>query len=100
MPHDPETRYAKSGGSLGAGERAAQALRADGFEPEPPDLDGYAFRYSRDGLIVDLLAPDGVKPPPALGTGRVAIGVPGGSQARICCCCFRSSRIPEPWPAI
>lgn len=57
------------------------ALRADGFEPERPDLDGYAFRYSRDGLIVDLLAPDGVKPPPTLGTGRAAIGVPGGSQA-------------------
>lgn len=56
------------------------ALRADGFEPESPDLDGYAFRYSRDGLIVDLLAPDGVKQP-ALGAGRVAIGVPGGSQA-------------------
>jgi len=58
-----------------------KALRADGFEPEPPDLDGYAFRYSRDGLIVDLLAPDGVKPPPTLGMGRAAIGVPGGSQA-------------------
>lgn len=58
-----------------------EALRADGFEPEPPDLDGYAFRYSRDGLIVDLLAPDGVQPPPTLGMGRAAIGVPGGSQA-------------------
>ncbi|MCW3048413.1 MAG: hypothetical protein JWO74_2697 [Solirubrobacterales bacterium] len=60
-----------------------QALRADGFQPEPPDLDGYAFRYSRDGLIVDVLAPDGVKPPPALGTGQTAIGVPGGSQALV-----------------
>src|SRR4051794_21012517 len=36
------------------------ALRAEGFEQEPPDLDGYAFRYSRNGLIVDVLAPDGV----------------------------------------
>jgi hypothetical protein len=28
-----------------------------------------------------VLAPDGIKPPPALGPGRKAIGVPGGSQA-------------------
>jgi hypothetical protein len=35
----------------------------------------------RDGLSVDLLAPDGIKPPPDLGAGRKAIGVPGGSQA-------------------
>jgi hypothetical protein len=57
------------------------ALRDEGFEPLLPDLDGYAHRYERDGVIVDLLAPDGIKPPPDLGAGRRAIGIPGGSQA-------------------
>lgn len=57
------------------------ALQREGFTDVPPDMDGYARRYERDGLIVDVLAPDGVKPAPALGRGRVAIGVPGGSQA-------------------
>lgn len=57
------------------------ALRDEGFDLVGPDLDGYAHRYERDGLIVDVLAPDGIKPPPDLGTGFKAIGVPGGSQA-------------------
>ncbi len=57
------------------------ALRGEGFEMVGPDLDGYAHRYERDGLIVDVLAPDGIKPPPDLGAGLRAIGVPGGSQA-------------------
>jgi hypothetical protein len=57
------------------------ALRSDGFELVGPDLDGYAHRYERDGLIVDVLAPDGISTPPDLGTGLKAIGVPGGSQA-------------------
>lgn len=58
-----------------------QALRDDGFHAATPDLDGYAHRYERNGVIVDVLAPDGVKPPPELDGGRRAIGVPGGSQA-------------------
>jgi len=45
------------------------------------DLDGYAYRYERAGLIVDVLAPEGMRPAPDLGAGRKAIGVPGGSQA-------------------
>jgi hypothetical protein len=56
-------------------------LQREGFELVGPDLDGYAHRYQRDGLIVDVLAPDGIKPPARLGTGRKAVGVPGGSQA-------------------
>jgi hypothetical protein len=36
---------------------------------------------SGDGLMVDVLAPDGVKPPPTVGAGRRAVGIPGGSQA-------------------
>jgi hypothetical protein len=57
------------------------ALRRDGFDLAAPDLDGYGYRYERDDLIVDVLAPDGVKPPPSLGSGITAIGIPGGSQA-------------------
>jgi hypothetical protein len=57
------------------------ALRHEGFELAGPDLDGYAHRYERHGLIVDVLSPDGIKPPPILRSGLKAIGVPGGSQA-------------------
>jgi hypothetical protein len=56
------------------------ALRDEGFEPVLPDLDGYVHRYERDGVSVDLLAPDGIKPPPRIGRD-IAIAVPGGSQA-------------------
>jgi hypothetical protein len=59
------------------------ALRSEGFELTDPDLDGYGYRYERHGLIVDVLAPDGIKPPPSLGSGLTAVGVPGGSQALI-----------------
>jgi hypothetical protein len=57
------------------------ALRHAGFEAMAPDLDGYAHRYVRDGLIVDVLAPDGMNPPPTLDGTLKAVGVPGGSQA-------------------
>jgi hypothetical protein len=57
------------------------ALRRDGFARHDPDLDGYGHRYERDGIVVDVLAPDGVKPPPTLGGGVTAVGVPGGTQA-------------------
>jgi hypothetical protein len=56
-------------------------LRREGFEPTLPDLDGFAHRYERGGLVVDVLAPDGLNPPPELGGGVKAVGVPGGSQA-------------------
>jgi hypothetical protein len=58
-----------------------RALRAEGFEPTGPDLDGFAHRYERGELIVDVLAPDGLNPPPELGGGMKAVGVPEGSQA-------------------
>jgi hypothetical protein len=44
----------------GAQSAIHAALRSDDFELVGPDLDGYAHRYERDGLIVDVLAPDGV----------------------------------------
>jgi hypothetical protein len=68
---------ARPPGALTAIDRA---LRDEGFEPLLPDLDGYVHRYEREGLTVDLLAPDGIKPPPKIGHGP-AIAVPGGSQA-------------------
>ncbi len=65
----------------GALAAIAAALHAQGFEPEGPDLDGYAHRFVRDRLIVDVLAPDGIKPPPTLHGSHKAVGIPGGSQA-------------------
>lgn len=57
------------------------ALREHGFVHTGPDLDGYAHRYERDGIQVDLLAPDGIRPAATLGGGLKAVGVPGGTQA-------------------
>lgn len=58
-----------------------RGLRDEEFELTGRDLDGYGYRYERDGIIVDLLAPDGTGKPPALTEGVKAIGIPGGSQA-------------------
>ncbi len=69
---------ARPPGALGSIDAA---LRKHGFELVGPDLDGYAHRYERDGLVIDVLAPDGIKPPASLGKGVKAVGVPGGSQA-------------------
>jgi hypothetical protein len=56
------------------------SLTRAGFEALP-DSDGYAHRYVRGELIVDVLAPDGMNPPPKLDGTVKAVGVPGGSQA-------------------
>jgi hypothetical protein len=58
-----------------------RALCDAGFRPLAPDPDGFAFRYERDGLVVDVLAPDGIRPPAKLDGSRKAISIPGGSQA-------------------
>lgn len=58
-----------------------EVLKAEGFEPTGPDIDGFAHRYARGELIVDLLAPDGLNPAPDLAGGLKAVGVPGGTQA-------------------
>lgn len=65
----------------GALEAIDAALQEHGFVHAGPDLDGYAHRYERNGLQIDLVAPDGIKPPPTLGGGLKAVGIPGGSQA-------------------
>ncbi len=64
----------------GALSRIDRALHDQDFEVDMSDPDGYAWRYTRDGLIVDVLAPDGFKNPPKRG-GVKALGVPGGQQA-------------------
>jgi hypothetical protein len=64
----------------GALSRIDQVLHDQAFEMDMSDPDGYAWRYTRDGLVVDVLAPDGFKNPPKLG-GVKALGVPGGQQA-------------------
>jgi len=58
-----------------------EVLKAEGFEPTGPDIDGFAHRYARGELIVDLLAPDWLNPAPDLAGGLKAVGVPGGTQA-------------------
>jgi hypothetical protein len=69
---------ARPQGSLGA---IHSALENEGFEMVGPDLDGYAHRYTRGELIVDVLGPDGIRPPAILGPGTVAVSAPGGTQA-------------------
>jgi len=64
----------------GALQAIDAALTRAGFEAAP-DRDGYAHRYVRGGLIVDVLAPDGLNPPPTLDGSVKAVGVPGGTQA-------------------
>jgi hypothetical protein len=56
------------------------ALRAAGFELVGPDVDGYAHRYRRGELTIDVLSPEGIRPPATIG-GLKAVGVPGGTQA-------------------
>jgi hypothetical protein len=64
----------------GALQAIDEALCADGFELVGPDLDGYAHRYRRAGLVLDVLAPEGIKAAAMIG-GHKAVGVPGGTQA-------------------
>jgi hypothetical protein len=59
----------------GALDTIHEAVEREGFQAGLPDVDGFAHRYERDGLVVDVLAPDGVKPPAIVGSGRLAIGI-------------------------
>jgi hypothetical protein len=70
----------------GALQAIDEALRVAGFELLGPDLDGYAHRYRRKGLAVDVLAPEGIEPPASIG-GRSAC--PGGR---------RRCAVPRPSP--
>lgn len=63
-------------------EKIAQALHGDGFVLEPPSpTDGISHRWRRGSLIVDLLAPDGLRGDPPMLGGVRTVQIPGGSQA-------------------
>lgn len=60
-----------------------QAIEAAGFELVGASPEGLAHRYTRDGVSVDVLAPEGLGPRTDLTTtppGRT-LQVPGGTQA-------------------
>lgn len=62
-------------------ERIVQALRADGFELQDPSPDEIGHRWERDGLVLDLLAPEGLRESPRV-MGRIrTVQIPGGTQA-------------------
>jgi hypothetical protein len=56
----------------GALQAMDAALTRAGFEAAPADFDGYAYRYVRGAVIVDVLAPDGLNPAPTLDGSRKA----------------------------
>lgn len=51
------------------------------FDLGEPDADGYSHRFTRGPLVVDILAPDGLRGGAALQGGTRTVGIPGGSQA-------------------
>jgi hypothetical protein len=61
--------------------RIRQGLVAAGFVLAQPSPDGVAYRFTRDDLIVDLLAPEGLREPASLDGAIATISVSGGSQA-------------------
>jgi hypothetical protein len=58
-------------------------LEQHGFELGDPDPDGYAHRYTRDTVILDLLTADGAGPRARRGTSTstVTTAVSGGTYA-------------------
>jgi hypothetical protein len=62
-------------------ERIVTALTEDGFELHDPGPFEVGHRWERDGVVLDLLAPDGLREDPRV-SGRVrTVQVPGGTQA-------------------
>jgi hypothetical protein len=47
----------------GALDAIDKALHAEGFELVGPDVDGFAYRYRRGALTIDVLSPEGIRPP-------------------------------------
>lgn len=63
-------------------EKIARALDDDGFVLEQPSpTDGVSHRWRRGELIVDLLAPDGLRSDPPMLGGVRTVQIPGGGQA-------------------
>jgi hypothetical protein len=61
----------------------SEALEAEEFELDQPSRSGQGFRFRRRGVVIDVLAPDGLGARARLVTlGRAhTVAVPGGSQA-------------------
>jgi hypothetical protein len=67
--------------AAGRFQRIVKALTEDGFELRDPGPFEIGHRWERDGLVLDLLAPDGLREDPRV-SGRVrTVQVPGGTQA-------------------
>jgi predicted nucleotidyltransferase len=63
-------------------EKIARALSDDGFKLDPPSpVDRISHRWRRGGLVVDLLAPDGLRENPPVVGGLSTVQIPGGTQA-------------------
>ena len=64
-------------------ERVGELLDRLGATPaDPPSTDrALGYRFSINGQTVDLLAPDGLKSPPATLDNRETVEIPGGTQA-------------------
>lgn len=63
-------------------EKIARALDDDGFLLDPPSpIDGTSHRWRRGELVVDLLAPDGLRRDPAVAGSTRTVQIPGGTQA-------------------
>ncbi len=66
----------------GALNALADTLRRDlKFELGEPDADDYSHRFTRGALVVDILAPDGLRGGPSIRGNTKTVGIPGGSQA-------------------
>lgn len=62
-------------------QRIVRALEEDGFELQDPGAEQIGHRWERDGLVLDLLAPEGLKDDPRV-TGQIrTVQIPGGTQA-------------------
>lgn len=59
-----------------------RALRDDGFELDPPTpIDPTSHRWRRGTLVLDLLAPEGLRKDPLVAGDIGTVQIPGGTQA-------------------
>jgi hypothetical protein len=67
--------------AAGSFERIVKALTADGFELRDPGPFEIGHGWERDGVVLDLLAPDGLREDPRVSGHVRTVQVPGGTQA-------------------
>lgn len=67
----------------GATEEAAARLTGAGFTEANPSIDGITHRFTKDKIVVDVLAPEGLGARASRTTvvGARTVSVPGGTQA-------------------